>query len=180
MFLNPNTDQQLNSIFFAIVHLTTSWVKCNWGQTITALRSLLCLGLISQEDGKVRWRRKGAQNSLDSVLIWPYLGFLYCVRCLSVTFPCACQIRPSSFTLSTRYLNVQVRFSSNSFRVLPSHHRLIHFFCIHKLLFVIVRTWNRYCYTFSFCAYQRTQLVKWVHTIAALPPVLVKLQLAQR
>ena len=30
--------------------------------------------LIKQQDGNVRWRREGARNSLDSVLIWPYLG----------------------------------------------------------------------------------------------------------
>lgn len=155
--------------FFSIVQLTTSWVKCNWGQTITTLRSLLCLRLISQEDGKVRWRRKGAQNSLDSVLIWPHL---HCVRCLSVTFPCACQISHYySHSQLARYLKVQVRFSSNSFRVIIDWYISSVFTSCH--LFVIVRTWNRYCYTCSFCAYERTQLVKWVHTIAALHPVLV-------
>ena len=29
--------------------------------------------LIQKLDGNVRWRREGAQNSLDSVLFWPYL-----------------------------------------------------------------------------------------------------------
>ena len=36
------------------------------------------ISLIYLQDGNVRWRWKGTRNSLDSVLIWPYLGTKLC------------------------------------------------------------------------------------------------------